>query len=144
MSPEPAVGRPEGPSGLPDQAQQLEQRFASLNARIARLCLLLGARLDSEADVRSLLGRQLPVFEAVEPARGSVQHRLLREWEELRGLVAMRCELVAHTLDHLGLDLTRQLTELVEQDLLRQGFKPGADGFELLRHLGGAGQDGAG
>ncbi len=143
MSPEPADGRPAGASGLPDQAQQLEQRFASLNARIARLCLLLGARLENEADVQRLLGRQLPAFDDVEPARGSAQHRLRREWEELRGLVAMRCELVAHTLEHLGLDLTRQLTDLAEQDLLRQGFKPGADGFELLRHLGGAGQGGA-
>ena len=36
-----------------------------------------------------------------------------------------------------------QLTDIAEQDLLRQGFKPGADGFELLRHLGDAGQPGS-
>jgi hypothetical protein len=125
-----------GATGLPDQAQHLEQQFTSLNARIARLSLLLGARLENASDVEHLLGRQLPVFLDSGPARDAAQRRLLQEWEELRGLVAMRCELVAHTLEHLGLDLTRQLTDLSEQDLLRQGFKPGADGFELLRHLG--------
>lgn len=135
MSPGPADGLSGGASGLPDQAQHLEQQFASLNARIARLSLLLGAKLENEADVQHLLGRQLPAFDHVHQSDNSAQRRLLHEWEELRGLVAMRCELVAHTLEHLGLDLTRQLTDLAEQDLLRQGFKPGADGFELLSHL---------
>ncbi len=121
--------------GLPDQAQHLKQRFVSLNARIARLVQLLDAKLETEADVQRLLSRQLPVFTDAQPARGSAQHRLLQEWEELRGLVVLRCELVAHTLEQLGLELTLQLTELAEQDLLRQGFKSGADGFELLRHL---------
>lgn len=144
MSPLPADGLSGSASSLPDQAQHLEQQFASLNARIARLSLLLGARLDSEADIQHLLGRQLPVFIQAHQSDNSAQRRLLQEWEELRGLVAMRCELVARTLEQFGLDLTRQLTDLAEQDLLRQGFKPGADGFELLRHLGGTGQAGNG
>ncbi len=138
MSPGPADSLSGGAPSLPDQAQHLAQQFASLNARIARLSLPLGAKLESEADVQHLLGRQLPVFNHVHESGNSAERRLLQEWEELRGLVAMRCELVAHTLDHLGLDLTRQLTDLAEQDLLRQGFKPGADGFELLRHLANA------
>ncbi|MEN9903865.1 MAG: hypothetical protein RLZZ555_430 [Pseudomonadota bacterium] len=122
---------------LPDQAQHLEQQFLALNTRIARLCLLLGVRLDSQADVQRLLGRQLPAFQPAKPADtlNQAQRREHQEWEELRGLVAMRCDLVSHTLQHLGLELTRQLTDLAEQDLQRLGFKPGADGFELLRHL---------
>lgn len=131
----PADGAPGGVPDLPDHARHLEQQFASLNVRIARLSMLLGAKLESEADIQHLLGRQLQVYLNEEPAATSAQRRLYQQWEELRGLVAMRCELVAHTLEHLGLDLTRQLTDLAEQDLLRQGFKPGADGFELLRHL---------
>lgn len=126
---------------LPDQAQHLEQQFSSLNARIARLVMLLDARLESEDDVHRLLGRHLPVFADARPGAAS-QRRLLQEWEELRGLVAVRCELLTHTLEHLGLELTRELTDLAEQDLLRQGFKPGADAFELLHHLGDAGPGG--
>jgi hypothetical protein len=135
------MSRPAAPA-LPDQAQLLEQQFASLNARIARLNLLLGVRLESQADVQRLLSRQLPAFQATGPAHSlnQAQRRERQQWEELRGLVTMRCDLVAHTLAQLGLDLTRQLTDLAEQDLLRQGFKPGADGFELLRHLGDAAQ----
>lgn len=140
MSPPLPDGLSGGASGLPDQAQHLEQQFSSLNARIARLVLLLDARLESQDDVQRLLGRQLPVFADAQQGAASGQRRLLREWEELRGLVAMRCGLVTHTLEYLGLELTRQLTELAEQDLLRQGFKPGADGFELLRHLGDGGK----
>lgn len=136
MSPLPPAGLSVGASVLPDQAQHLEQQFTSLNARIARLVMLLGARLESEADVQRLLGRRLPAFADMQQGPAPGQRRLLQEWEELRGLVAMRCGLVTHTLEHLGLELTRQLTDLAEQDLLRQGFKPGADGFELLRHLG--------
>ena len=138
------MNRPAAPE-LPGQAQHLEQQFASLNARIARLNMLLGARLESEADIQRLLGRQLPAFNPAGPADSPSQawRRERQQWEELRGLVAMRCDLVAHTLEHLGLDLTRQLTDIAEQDLLRQGFKPGADGFELLRHQGDAGQPGS-
>jgi hypothetical protein len=138
------MSRPAAPE-LPDQAQHLEQQFSSLNTRIARLSLLLGVKLESETDVQRLLGRQMSVFTASGPADSlnRAQRRERQQWEELRGLVAMRCDLVTHTLEHLGLDLTRQLTDIAEQDLLRQGFKPGADGFELLRHLGDGDQSGS-
>lgn len=59
-------------------------------------------------------------------------------WEELRGLLNMRCDLMARALHELGLEVTRQLTVLVEQSVVRDGFSPGADGFHMLRWLNGA------
>lgn len=58
-----------------------------------------------------------------------------RAWEELRGLMVLRCALVVHALETLGLGLTHQVTSQVELNLARKGIKPGADGFELHQQM---------
>ena len=114
--------------------RQREGALFELNERIARLAMLLDAPLRTEEDLQRVLARELPVFNAPSPP-GTDHRRTHGEWEELRGLLAMRCELMAQTLADLGLDATRQLTQLVEERLARNGFTPGADGFVLLARL---------
>ena len=117
-----------------NRLRQREGALFGLNERIARLAMLLDAPLRTEEDLQRVLARELPVFNA--PTHPGTDHRRTHgEWEELRGLLAMRCELMAQTLADLGLDATRQLTQLVEERLARVGFAPGADGFVLLARL---------
>lgn len=114
--------------------RQREGALFELNERIARLAMLLDAPLRTEEDLQRVLARELPVFNA--PSHpGTDRRRTHGEWEELRGLLAMRCELMAQTLADLGLDATRQLTQLVEDRLARVGFTQGADGFVMLARL---------
>lgn len=49
--------------------------------------------------------------------------------------MVLRCALVVHALDTLGLGLTHQVTSQVERNLARKGIKPGADGFELHQQM---------
>lgn len=58
-----------------------------------------------------------------------------RAWEELRGLIVLRCDLVKNALEVLGLGLTYEITSQVEQALARKGIRPGADGFDLYLQM---------
>ena len=55
--------------------------------------------------------------------------------QELRGLLVLRCELMTHMLQDYGREVTYQISEDVEEQMERHGFKHGADGFALLRLL---------
>jgi hypothetical protein len=117
--------------------RQREGALFELNERIARLAMLLDAPLRTEEDLRRVLARDLPVFTELRATRhpdGS-ERRKLETWEELRGLLTMRYDVMAQTLTELGLDTTRQLTQRVEERMGRAGFAPGADGFVLLARL---------
>lgn len=127
---------PDGDSPLRIKAQSLEKELIRLNERIARLAMPLGVPLDNEQDLQRLLDHGSELFPSTSDQIGSDQQRRKRnELEELRGLLVMRCELLTTMLQDLGLDVTYQITVAVEEWLQRQGFKPGADGFVLLKHL---------
>ena len=128
---------------LPDHAQRFGAEIVELNERIARLALSLGAPISTEDDLRRILAREVGPLRP--EARGGGEHtgRVARHaWEELRGLMNMRCDLMARTLEHLGLDATRRLTELVEDRLRRDGFAPGIDGFQMRHWLDAGGRPG--
>ena len=109
-----------------------------LNARIGTLARVLGADLATEAAVQHILDRTHPFFArhaALDAAvLGAHERRIAREWEELRGMLALRCDLMARMLAELGLDATRNVAEIVEAHREQEGLKPDADGFHL-RHL---------
>lgn len=127
---------PDGDSPLRIKAQALEKELIRLNERIARLAMPLGVPLETELDLQRLLDHGSNLFPSTSDQIGSDQQRRKRnELEELRGLLVMRCELLTTMLQDLGLDVTYQITAAVEEWLQRQGFKPGADGFVLLKHL---------
>ncbi len=126
---------------LAQWARRIKNTLADLNARIARLSIFLQLPLDSEAEVQKIINREHPLFllhdtqraGQVHPAdeRGN-QHRQAHALEELRGLMVLRCDLMAKLLENLGLELTEQIANQAEDHLDRLGFKPGADGFRLL------------
>ena len=122
---------------LQARARRAGRSFADLNARIARLAMFVGASLSSQAEIQKIIHRQVPFYQThVTAAGGSAAHgasdRTAQEWEELRGLLVLRCNLMASMLNELGLPLTEQIVMQAEEHLERVGFKRGADGFALL------------
>lgn len=151
--PPPAAGDapapvPDAPSSPVDPAEQealrgqlehAEQAFVELNARIARLAVLLGIEMDGRAaTIQHILQHgphELERLQAEGESGNPQALRQAREWEELRGLITLRFGLLARTVETLGLDATRRITALAEDDLDRHGFRHGADGFALLQVL---------
>jgi hypothetical protein len=124
--------------------QEKAEAFSELSRRIARLCHRLGIQLKTEEDLRRILAREAEGFSEADRAlaefssMGLGGHHPSREHlerEELRGLLAMRCELLTHTLQDWGLEATQTITAMSESELELEGFAPGSDGFTLLRQL---------
>ena len=88
---------------LTEELRRTEVSLTALSERIARLSLSLGAPLASWEDMEKILDRDMPFF-AHHPgfaAAGWGQTARLREardWEELRGLLLMRCDLMPQHL----------------------------------------------
>jgi hypothetical protein len=51
--------------------------------------------------------------------------------EELRGLLVLRYGVTTRFTQKLGAEVTRDLFICAEEKLLREGFRPGADGIDL-------------
>ena len=121
---------------LAQRARRIKNSLADLNARIARLSIFLQLPLDTETQVQQIVERTHPLFRLHDgqPAGAAAggQHRQRHALEELRGLLVLRCKVMANLLSNLGLELTGQIANQAEDHLDRLGFKPGADGFRLL------------
>lgn len=121
-----------------DQARRVEDSLTELNARIAVLAKVLGADLGSETDIEHILKRDHPFFRlsaGLSTTPSASDRRLKREWEELRGLLALRCDLMAQTVNELGLETTRHITLQVQARRDKEGLKPDSDGFHLRHRL---------
>lgn len=125
-----------------ESSTRLEHTLTELNERIARLSMSLGADIACPAAILRILNRELPELQTTitesADAHGlhsSATYRLHRDWEELRGLLALRCDIVTDTLNDKGLKATTLIATDVQERLTRDGFKPGADGFDLLNQL---------
>ena len=120
-----------------DPSRRFEQMLGALSARIARLAISLDAPIATAADRQRILDRQAPHFrlhggpDGVAPAAGPEQ-RLLHRWEELRGLIVLRYEVLIHASSELGPQRTSQLMLKVTIELELDGFRRGVDGFDLL------------
>ncbi len=111
---------------IAEWAHRFERALAAINARIVFLAGFVDVNLDADGEVQHILDRNKPAYRQV------AAHRA---WEELRGMMVLRCTLVTQALSSLGLSLTHQITSQVERDLERKGIKPGADGFDLHRQM---------
>lgn len=125
-------------------SERMSASLEALNARIARLAIGLGVKLDDQAELAHLMAQPQVVPVAYERraanpdghARApgtSGDRRVAHQREELRGLLVLRYHLGAECVADHGLVLTRQIIETAEEHLVRQGFKPGADGLDLDR-----------
>ena len=107
---------------LLEYAQRLSTSIERLNARIARLASALDVQLEKDGDVERALQRDAA-------AVGQGRERRMRE--ELRGLLVLRYSLTTRYTQKLGAEVTRDLFICAEEKLLREGFRPGADGIDL-------------
>jgi hypothetical protein len=128
----------EDKTSLLNSASRVENTLVEVNTRIARLALSLNAPLATEADILSILNRESPFLQphAHEQAHNDpLNHeegRLVHQWEELRGMLVLRDELMTQSIKDLGLEVTREINSGIKAELERDGFKPGADGFDML------------
>lgn len=120
------------------KAQRMSASLEALNSRIARLAMALDLSLDSQAAQDALMtAPPEPAIERRQAAAGSLvlqvssERRVAHKRNELRGLLVLRYHLEAISVNENGLALTRQVLIDAQAHLVRQGFKPGADGLDL-------------
>lgn len=123
---------------ISSQASDLAGSLEELNTRIARLSLFLEADIVSDDALDQIFERRIPqlqhpAFAAGPNSMQSLERRQHNDWEELRGLLILRCEIMTNYIDEFGLETTRELAETAEAALEAHGFKPGADGLRLFR-----------
>ena len=123
-----------------DQTSRLAASMEALNARIARLAMALDVDLDDRAAVDALMVKQLTFPGEAERRSASAagshdtvtsERRQAHKREELRGLLILRYQMETTSLNDNGFEATRQVMAQAEAHLVRQGFKPGADGLGL-------------
>ncbi|MDD2881885.1 MAG: hypothetical protein PHQ58_15770 [Rhodoferax sp.] len=123
-----------------DLTRRFQASMEALNARIARLALALCIDLNERAVVDALMAK--PQIQAVaedrrragadEPhVRVTSERRQAHQREELRGLLLLRYQMEVTSLTDNGWNVTRDGMKQAEEQLVRQGFKPGADGLGL-------------
>jgi len=129
-----------------DKTQRLGGSLAALHTRIARLAMALDLNLEDRALVEALIDTPQLVPVALErrsnpeatggrPVEVGAERRKSHKREELRGLLALRYHLETVSLNDNGAVLTQQVLVVAEEHLVRQGFKPGAAGFNLSELL---------
>ena len=112
----------------------------ALNARIARLAMAIDVDLNDRLAVDAVMVR--PQNPAVAQERRAVgadvvhasvtsERRHANQREELRGLLLLRYQMEVDSLTDHGWHVTREAMKQAEEHLVRQGFKPGADGLGL-------------
>lgn len=107
---------------LQEHVERLSASIERLNARIARLATALDVSLDKDSEVERVLQRDTS-------APGDARQYRMRE--ELRGLLVLRYGVTTRFTQKLGAEVTRDLFIYAEEKLLREGFRPGADGIDL-------------
>jgi len=107
---------------LQEHVERLSASIERLNARIARLATALDVSLNKDSEVERVLQRGTS-------APGDARQHRMRE--ELRGLLVLRYGVTTRFTQKLGAEVTRDLFIYAEEKLLREGFRPGADGIDL-------------
>ena len=77
--------------------------------------------------------RVTPDRRAAPRAGMSPDRRKAHMREELRGLLVLRYGVARSYVDRVGVDATRHILVSAQEQLIREGFKPGADGTNLRR-----------
>ena len=121
--------------------QRMSGSIEQLSARIARLASALDVDLQNESELDRVLnmdGGGAPAHERRAAANsalpaGSPERRKSHLREELRGLLVLRYGVARSYVDRVGVDATRHILVSAQEQLVREGFKPGADGANLKR-----------
>lgn len=121
---------------------RMESSMRDLNARIARLAMALGVSLQSaegvtavmqcDASVRMVPDRRTGVDRrAGSRADAGPDRRVASKWVELRGLLVLRYGLEKSYVDDVGSPATIHILRAAEEQMRREGFRPGVDGVDL-------------
>jgi hypothetical protein len=128
---------------MPDNQTLIQRLSASMervNVRIARLASAMHVPLDDPQAVAALMATDRIPTVAPERRKTSVDlaqvhissdRRHAHEREELRGLLVLRYHMETASLNENGWVVTSEAMAQAEEHLLRNGFKPGADGLRL-------------
>ena len=100
---------------MQDVVERKRAALESLNTRIARLAIALGAPLDSDAGLNAAL--HLAEQQTQQPFHA-----------ELRALLTLRLRMEKEWVDELGEATMHQLVVEVEQHMEQRGFRHGVDG----------------
>ncbi len=125
--------------------QRMSSSVEEISARIARLAKTLDVDLQNESELERVLnmdGGGAPAHERRAAANsalpaGSPERRKSHLREELRGLLVLRYGVTRRFVDRVGVDATRHILVNAQDQLEREGFKPGAAGADLRRLFDG-------
>ena len=125
--------------------QSMESSIEALNARIARLAIGLGVSLENEAEIAHVMSQKNPASTVTHERRNAQggsdtshtganpDRRVAHKREELRGLLVLRYGVETRYVEEVGVVATRQILSDAEAQMVKDGFKPGADGIDLDR-----------
>ncbi|WP_119964662.1 hypothetical protein [Simplicispira lacusdiani] len=133
-----------GNDPVADHLRRMGDSVHELSARIARLATTLRVDLENEADLERVLHidavrvpvpdrRVTPDRRAASRASMSPDRRQAHLREELRGLLVLRYGVARSYVNRVGVDATRHIVVATHEQLVREGFKPGAAGASLRR-----------
>lgn len=127
-----------------DQLRRMGASVRELSARIARLATRLGVNLENESELEQVLRidavrvpvpdrRITPDRRTAPRAAMGTDRRKSHMREELRGLLVLRYGVARSYIGRVGVDATRHILVSAQEQLVREGFRPGADGAHLRR-----------
>lgn len=136
--------KPDADDPIEDQLRRMSDAVCDLSARIARLASYLGVNLESEAELERVLHsdaaqppipdrRVNPDRRAVPRAGMTADRRKSHLHEELRGLLVLRYGVASSYVERVGVDAARHILVMAQEQLVREGFRQGADGAGLKR-----------
>ena len=125
---------------LPEDIRRTENKLADISSRIARLAMALDAPIATLNDIESILNKETPMlaqpaFHRDQTFLGTGNARLAHEWEELRGLLLLRCDIVTQLIKTHDLHTATTVLNEIEAQLEHEGFQHGDLGFNLLTYL---------
>lgn len=137
----PTDGRPSSIDWV-DPTQRMTLSFEAMNMRIARLAIGLKVSLLTDEDIQRVIHRPVkaPVGEerrrqpdrrVQERSAAGADRRVAHLWIELRGLLVLRYQLESTCAHDVGPAATRHILQDAQAHLVKEGFKPGADGLHL-------------
>lgn len=131
---------------LASQLQRMSSSVEEISARIARLAKTLDVDLQNENELNRVLsldgGGGVPAQERRAAATaalppGSPERRKAHLQQELRALLVMRYGIATHYVEEVGVTAARHILVNAQDQLEREGFKPGASGADLRRVFDG-------
>ena len=122
-----------GDEALAHHLQRMSASIEQLSARIARLASALDVNLQNESE----LDRVLNLDASGAAAQASPDRRKVQMREELRGLLVLRYGVARRYVGRVGVNATRHILVNAQDQLERDGFKPGAAGADLRRLFDG-------